>query len=170
MTQPTISVANYFIAKAIDSGAEITPMKLIKLVYIAHGWHLAFRGQPLIGEAVEAWKFGPVIDSIYQNFKEFKNSQITRQKTYLGPGGQLVVPQVSDADTQIFLDRVWVSYRRYNGLQLSAMTHQPDTRWDTIWKKNGGAEMRGAVIPNDLIEQHYKHLAATRPANTSSAS
>ena len=38
-----------------------TPMGIVKLVYLAHGWQLGWDGEPLINEPVEAWTYGPVI-------------------------------------------------------------------------------------------------------------
>lgn len=37
LMEKPIAVANYFIDKAIRANAELTPTKLVKLVYIAHG-------------------------------------------------------------------------------------------------------------------------------------
>jgi len=50
--QATLAVANYLIGKAHSEGDRITVMKLLKLVYIAHGWSLGLTGKPLIGEEV----------------------------------------------------------------------------------------------------------------------
>jgi uncharacterized phage-associated protein len=44
-------------------------MKLIKTVFIAHGFYLASKDKPLVNEFVQAWKYGPVIDSVYHEFK-----------------------------------------------------------------------------------------------------
>jgi len=44
-------------------------MKLQKLVYYAHGWHLALNNEPLIDEQVECWQYGPVISSLFHEFK-----------------------------------------------------------------------------------------------------
>src|SRR5882724_82988 len=74
--ETSLSIANYFIKKARESGAEMTPMKLIKLVYISYGWYLAFANKPLINEKVQAWKYGPVVPSVYQEFKKFYKGQI----------------------------------------------------------------------------------------------
>lgn len=49
------AVANYFIEKSIESGNSVSPLQLIKLVYIAHGWTLALYKRPLINETVEVW-------------------------------------------------------------------------------------------------------------------
>ena len=69
------AIANYFLDKSID----LTPMKIIKLVYIAHGWHLAITDKPLIEDYVQAWEFGPVIPDLYHEFKKYGNTPI---KTY----------------------------------------------------------------------------------------
>lgn len=162
---PTVAVANYFIGKAQQEGKEITPMKVLKLVYIAHGWHLGLLKTPLIGEQIQAWRYGPVIDSVYQDFKEYGRNQIPRQKLLI-ENGQAVVPTVTDPEKVRFLDAIWHVYKDYNGLQLSAMTHQVGTPWYATWSQGGGSEMRGAVIPQDEIQRHYEQLARERQPAT----
>ncbi|RYE90398.1 MAG: DUF4065 domain-containing protein [Cytophagaceae bacterium] len=73
-----VAIANYFIQKSLDTGVEVTPMKLLKLVYISHGWSLALLNEPLINEAVEAWTYGPVIPSLYQELKEYGRERVTK--------------------------------------------------------------------------------------------
>ncbi|MFZ3184229.1 MAG: type II toxin-antitoxin system antitoxin SocA domain-containing protein, partial [Pseudomonas sp.] len=73
---PSESVANYFIQKSFNSGIPLTSMKLIKLVYIAHGWHCGYFSQNLINDAVEAWKFGPVIPDLYRKVKWYGRGHI----------------------------------------------------------------------------------------------
>jgi uncharacterized phage-associated protein len=74
-----IAIANYFIEKSLATGKRLTPMQLVKLVYIAHGWYLARTGKPLLADAVQAWQFGPVIPTLYHEFKQFRDGQITRK-------------------------------------------------------------------------------------------
>lgn len=71
------AVANYLLDKARDDGELLTHMKLQKLVYIAHGWHLAVTGKPLLSDPVEAWQFGPVIRSLYHDLKHFGHEPIS---------------------------------------------------------------------------------------------
>jgi len=161
---PSLAIANYFIGKSLAEGRSITPMKLVKLVYIAHGWHLGNFGTPLITDAVEAWKYGPVIPVIYRQFKEYGGDRIGGQAVIVDRG-RAVAPTVDDPHTKQFLDDVWEKYKRFSGGQLSAMTHRQDTPWYRTWVHSGGSEYRGAIIPSQLIEQHYRNLLDKRSAN-----
>lgn len=151
-----IAIANYFIGKAIDEGQDMTLMKLIKLVYIAHGWHLGIKGEPLLPEAVQAWQYGPVVPSIYQEFKRYGSRKITQLELDLET---FTYPCVEDVELKKFLDKIWSVYGKMDALQLSALTHQPNTPWDNVWNKNQGKFIKSMPIPNDLIEQHYKQKA-----------
>ena len=154
---PTISVANYFIGKALQEGDNtLTPMKLIKLVYIAHGWHLAnYNNEPLIGEAVEAWKYGPVIPSLYHEFKQYRNSPITQQKVIFNEEGEAVI-LTAPAEYHPFLDAVWENYKNYSCLDLSTITHQNETPWHKTWVVNKGSQLSGAIISTESIAEHYR--------------
>lgn len=161
MAISSLSVANFFIEKSLETGAELTPMKIIKLVYIAHGWHLAIKGEPLINEAVEAWKFGPVIKSVYNAFRNYRDEQITKMAQVFNDD-KLISPQVETEDTKVFLKSVWDAYSKYSGWQLSAITHEKDTPWFKTWIDDGGHQFTGVIIPNDVIHSHYSHLAKSR--------
>ncbi|OJW78660.1 MAG: hypothetical protein BGO69_01375 [Bacteroidetes bacterium 46-16] len=151
-----IAVANYFIQKAQDSGKALSPMKLVKLVYIAHGWYLALTGKQLLMESVEAWKYGPVIPSIYHQFKEFGNNSInTFAYGFNTQEGGLFIPKVKDPDVISLLDRIWDLYSNFSAVELSTMTHMEGTPWYKTWHEDGAKSMHGISIPNDLIKSHY---------------
>ena len=160
MTYPTEAIANYFLEKARAAGDEISPMKLQKLVYYAHGWHLGILGEPLIDEQVEAWQYGPVIRSLYHEFKEFGNQPIDRLATQRTPIGT-TTPRLpaSAAEARPILDEVYDSYGVYTPFQLSMMTHAPGTPWSQTFERYQGTLPRGTDIPQDLIERHFKDLA-----------
>ena len=69
-------IAYAFVQKGIEEGKFVTQMKLQKMVYFAHGYHLARYNEPLIREEFEAWKFGPVVPSIYQSYKLYGSDMI----------------------------------------------------------------------------------------------
>ena len=164
-----ISVANFFIKKALATGEVVTPMKAVKLVYISHGWYLGLTDEPLINEQIEAWKYGPVVPSVYYAFRSYGSSTITQLAPVAEPDGQYHYRTVSDTSLVPFLNKVWDLYKELDGLQLSALTHQADTPWFKAWYKDGGKDILGKPIGNDSIAQHYKELAAANLAKAASA-
>lgn len=157
-------IANFFIKKSQDTGDELTPMKLIKLTYIAHGWHLGLYDSSLLDEAIVAWKYGPVIETLYHDFKKYHNSQITE---LIRDGNSEDCYPMPEKEVHVFLDQIWAVYKKYNGVELSSLTHQPNTPWDITWNVRGGKNRASAIIPNDLIKQHYKEKISAASGATS---
>ena len=64
------SIANYFIS---NKNLDVDNLKLNKLVYISYGFALAcFKEElELFKEPIQAWRLGPVIPSIYHEFKRY---------------------------------------------------------------------------------------------------
>jgi len=154
-----LAIANFFIKKSLETGIPVTNMKLVKLVYIAHGWYLGLTGQPLIGEGAEAWKYGPVIPSIYYSFNTYGGNPINQIAYTITPSGQTSNYPLSDPSLNEFLDKVWDVYSGYSAIELSAFTHQENTPWNETWNKGGGSSTNGVVIPNEAIKSHYEQLA-----------
>ncbi len=153
MSHSCLSVARYLLDRADTSNRSLSPMKLIKLVCIAHGWMLGLYGRPLIREDVEAWRYGPVIRELYQEVKQFRAMPV--------PAEHVAPPEDDeefDADERSVMDQVHDIYGRHSAIQLSRMTHSPGTPWDIVYNELG----QDFVIPNDLIEDHYNLLYAER--------
>lgn len=129
-------------------GLETTPMHVIKLAYLCHGWMLGIFGQCLSAEPAEAWRYGPVIPSVYHNYKEFRNTPITRDVS--DRSGEF------DENQNSIIEGVIDSYLHYDPWQLSAITHQPGTPWDIVY---GDGRGEGETIPDEVIEKYYRELA-----------
>lgn len=160
------AVANAFIDIARKHGVQMSPMKLQKLIYFAHGWNLALTDAPLIDEQIEAWKFGPVIRSLYHYFKHCGNSSIEEYATITevkNKDGRLVLERhtpllVDHADSDFTLqlvDRIWEVYGDLSAVQLSKMTHQPGTPWHKVWEPMKDNPIKGTDIPTDLIRDWF---------------
>lgn len=160
------AVANYFLDLAEASGERLSPMKLQKLVYYAHGWNLGLTGRPLLDEEVQAWSFGPVIRSLYNEFREFKADAITRkaEEYECDQDGEILARQPrlddypdGDAEfTRKLLRRIWDVYRGFSAVQLSNLTHAPGTPWDRVCRTYGGQIPKYAVIPEPWIKEHFE--------------
>jgi uncharacterized phage-associated protein len=149
------AVANYLLAKAAEAGRPVTPMQLIKLVYLAHGWMLGLHGRPLISDRVEAWQYGPVVRSVYGAVSAYRSAPIERPIAY--PGADRA-QAAFDRDERSILDQVFEIYGRHDGLTLSRLTHQDGSPWHTVWSRKG----RNGTIDDTLIESHFKALAESR--------
>lgn len=159
------AVANYILDLATVDGEPISPMKLQKLIYYAHGWHLAVTGEPLIKDKIEAWNYGPVVPSIYNDFRQFGNEPITiPAQSYRWDNGNVLVstPEVPLGDAheaaREVLKRVWNVYKGRTALELSKMTHAPDAPWSQVTARSGGKAEANPVIPNDLIRNYFAQM------------
>ena len=155
------AVANEFIYIA---GGQLTPMKLQKLVYFAHGWYLAITGSPLVSEDIEAWQFGPVISGLYHEFKSAGSGNVmspASQMTFT-PDGKVgfVTPRIDgtdDVNHKQALDvirQVWEAYGKYSARSLSNVTHNAGSPWSQTYREG----VRSQVISNELIRDYFRSL------------
>ena len=154
------AVANFFIEKAEESGCkDLSPMKLLKLMYYAQGWHLAvFDGNDLYQDEIQAWQYGPVVPAVYREFRDFGNLPITRKAVELSwETLDEYYPTLSE-DSQVtdFLGKVWDAYGKFTPIQLSNKTHKPNTPWSKIHERYTPDPIpRGINIPKELITEYF---------------
>lgn len=162
-TFPAIIVANFFVKKSIDEDMPISNLKVNKLVYLAHGWHLGLHKKPLIREDIEAWQFGPVVRSVYDAFKKYGKHSITKTATTGFSDEMKEIGELADADTIQFLGKIWNHYRDWKPWQLSALTHEDNSPWDLVCRESETQNPFEAVIPEKTIKDHYaKRLRESR--------
>lgn len=165
------AIANYFLDLAARDGVPVDPLKIQKLVYIAHGWHLAITGGPLIYQTVMAWKYGPVIRDLYRAFREYGGRAIDGRATEPPDWEHTTEPRPYSAElspeSQAVLDRTWQVYGRNTGVELSSLTHDFGTPWDQVAGKLRPSEIRDVMIPDGMIQKHYLQLA--RPESSRAA-
>lgn len=146
-------VANSFLVRAQSDGVyDIDPLKIQKLVYYMHGWHLAVTGHPVIGERFEAWPHGPVNSTIYHKFKHFGFRFITAYAADIDPvTGLQAASYVTPSDARFYsvFNEVWTRYKGYSGQQLSEFTHAVGTPWS--YARENGLQ----YIPDAIIKQHF---------------
>ncbi len=128
-----LHIANYFLWKAREEGVkDMTQLKLMKLVYFAYAWNLAIFEKEIFSEIIEAWKHGPVVPSIYHEFKRFQNSPITDYAELpFEDSLETYYPMVnSDDDNTIrVLETVWDVYKNKSGWDLRQITHEDAGAW-----------------------------------------
>lgn len=167
MTVDALAVANEFIDLAAKRGDELTPMKLQKLVYFAHGWWLGLTGRPLLGEAIQAWSYGPVVFSVYKAFADYGSNPIGDKATetvVVKPDWSVFTTTTPSLDSlppdqaeryHEFLDRIYDIYGEYTPIQLTNMTHEPNTPWDKVQKMHEGRIPKYETIPDESIKAYF---------------
>lgn len=120
-------------------------MRVLKLSYMAHGWALAIFDEPLVNDYVQAWRYGPVIPSIYYSFRPH------------GVYNLQPIPLVReidiDDDTDDLIAIVYALYEDLSANQLSALTHIKGGPWHTKYERG----KRRIIIPNEMIAEHFKN-------------
>ncbi|MDO4384918.1 MAG: DUF4065 domain-containing protein [Clostridia bacterium] len=137
-------VARFFIEIAAhqnkaDAGDLMTNLRLQKLLYFAQGWHLARYGTPLFNANIEAWRHGPVVPEIYQQYKE---------------NGGRGIPCTEDMDVNVFtpdelelLLDVAREYASYSTGALVSLSHAPNAPWSHT--------PPSTVIPQNEIHAYF---------------
>lgn len=141
-------VSRYLLDRAGKNRMALSPMKLIKLVYIAHGWMLGLYGRPLIVEYVEAWRYGPVIPELYRKVKQFRSKPV-RADVF----SKLDADKFDQYEEGV-MDEVLDIYGKRTAIQLSQLTHSQNTPWD----QTCNSDSRSLVISDQLIENYYAQL------------
>lgn len=153
-------VANFFLDCAVEQGAPLTNMSLLKLVYFAHGWHLTYFNEPLVKNRFEAWEYGPVVRVIYDHFKEFGDQPILDRATKFDPITQTHsnVEYSFSEELRKFLRGIFHSYAHMHAFRLSEITHETGSPWDAVWNQDKGAITPGMRIHDKEIRNHFASL------------
>lgn len=143
-------------AYILEQRGAMSAMKVQKLVYYSQAWSLAWDGQPLFQEALEAWKDGPVSPALYAVHRgEFQLTSCTFA------GGQ-PLPAKSRAN----VDAVLKCYGAESGDKLGDMTHA-----ETPWTEARNGAPLGAfgnnAIGHEAMMLCYRSVAdgPTRPTS-----
>ena len=150
-------VANAFLFRARNEGVVVDHLKIQKLVYFQQGWFLATRDRPAVGELFEAWPYGPVLSTLYNDFKGYGSKPIDSYAIDIDPiTGDNKALMVNSIDTFFYdvFNKVWERYKKYNGLYLSNLTHAPRTPWSKARERGDN------YLKNDEIKEHFVEIAS----------
>lgn len=129
-------ISNNILRRAFDEGVPVTPMKLQKILYFAASQYAKRSGgQVLLAEQFQPWKFGPVLQSVYGEFKTYGGQQIRRYAKD-AEGRAFVIDEDSNPDLATTLDEVWAATRGLSAFNLSQITHKRDSAWWDAWQQD----------------------------------
>lgn len=125
---PTL-IANNVLNRAFAENLRISPMKLQKILYFAAAEYQKETGQPLFSERFETWQYGPVLRSVYSEFRSFSRDYITCFAKDAETQSRMI-NEGADPALQRALDNVWVATRGRSAVDLSRITHTENSAWD----------------------------------------
>lgn len=141
------AISNEFLRLAEDEGKKLNQIHIHKFSYLSHAMCLVIYDKPLVNESFYAWPFGPVLISIYREFKDIRKNHINR---YSKDGN--IFPQISidDKNSRDIIKKVWNQFKDYEWWELSKYTNNHKSPWDLCFEENNSN-----CIYNKLIKDYY---------------
>ena len=121
MAYKALDIAHKIVSKTdLEHGDTISNLNLQKMMYYQQGFHLAYFGTPLFDEDIVAWQYGPVVPSVYKEYKSFESNSISTSKEGIS---------LSDDEEELF-NNVYEEYNQFSAVALMKMTHE-ESPWKT---------------------------------------
>ena len=130
-----LNVSNNILERGFSEDIDITPMKLQKLTYLVYKKYYQDTNRILFQDRFEVWKYGPVVRSIYDEFKEYKGNAVKRYCRE-PDASVFVVDEEASSAFKNAVNAIWEKYKLYDGIPLSAMTHREGTAWYKAAKRH----------------------------------
>jgi uncharacterized phage-associated protein len=159
-----VQVANTFIAR-FGANADLSHMKLQKLVFFADGWQVGFSGVPLVNERPQVWRYGPVFKSLYNALTGYGNTPI-KTPVVVNPFTRAIpiIEQNGADNDSLLIDWIWNKYGRYSAMDLSRETHATGTPWHTMAQRYNFEVPFSLEIPNEVLQPYFRGLATAEGA------
>ncbi|MGN0728026.1 Panacea domain-containing protein [Treponema sp.] len=142
-----LTIALCLLHIAQENGDLITNLKLQKLLYYAQAWFMVNnKGEKLFIDDIQAWKYGPVVVSVYNKFRSFNSYPIYVSK-YLKKQKENI-----DKNRDEFLKEFAIRFFSYSATELVAMTHS-EAPWVNAYAKG-----QNTVIDTKEMYLFYKNM------------
>lgn len=144
------------VAKYILSKVKCTHLKLEKLVYLCFAEYLCEYDKELYKDKIFAYKYGPVVKSVYEKYKGYGYKEIekenidatdiyempSRSRILFARDGVLKIKSIDDT-----LDK----YGILSTTELVDLTHKKNTPWYL----SGQGSFINKIIKNDIIKKYH---------------
>ena len=148
------------VAKYILSKIACTQLKLQKLVYFCFADYLCNTGKRLFTDKIYAFKYGPVVDTVYKKYKEYGYKPIEQETKDIDIKGIKEMPakrtiKISEDGTEKIasIDKTLSKYGALSASDLVKLTHGEETPWFKSFK--GAHESYSSIRP-DIIKKYHK--------------
>lgn len=154
------AIANLLLKEARLRGIKLSNLKLQKLLFLCHAFHLVETGRPLVRGSFEAWQYGPVHREAYEAFKRFGPKAITEEADKFDPvtGTRNPIPVSYDRDALDVIQKVIQFYGPKSAGELVELTHSKNGPWDYVVNEAKSSANLGLKISDATITERFKFL------------
>lgn len=153
-----LDIARFVINYSNRSNSPITNLKLQKLLYFIQAYFITKLNRPCFKDDIEAWSLGPVVPSVYHEFKNYGAGYIPYIKAYFdmshGSSSFMHVfnPDNISRSDQECIQTIVDNLSKYSASTLVTITHDQEP-----WKK--AFEYGYKVIPLLSIKNYFEKLS-----------
>ncbi len=133
-----LDVAKYVVSKCTNDGCPISNLHLQKVLYYLQRKYLR-DGEALFTDEIQAWRFGPVVSTVYYNYCGYGSLPIEENNTV----------KIIESDLEQ-INPIIDEYKYKNPWELVKETHKPGGAWAIVFNDGAGDHK---VIPKTLIAE-----------------
>lgn len=145
---PVQALCNSILKRSFDESVPVTPMKLQKILYFIYRDYYQKKKTKLFMDNFQPWQYGPVITSVYDEFKSFGAKPISRFAKDAN-GNALIVKESAVPDIAASINVIWAECKGYSGTYLSRITHLPNSAWSKAIENKYGVLKDEDILADD---------------------
>ena len=129
----------------------ISNLKIQKILYFIQAEFLVSKNKPCFKDIIEAWDFGPVIPTVYQEFKIYGGNNIP----YYGQSYGVIF----EADKEL-INRIIYQCNDFSASVLVEITHDQKPWKDVYWTNCSDLYSKynkHPVITNESIKEYFSN-------------
>lgn len=151
-------LANLMLDWGDGEGVAISPMKLQKLLYFCHADYLVQYQARLVRQDFEAWNYGPVIPSVYAEFKSAGDRAITTRASSFDPltAQRCIVTCSLPHDEEARLRGLYTFYRQFTAKRLSDLSHELGGPWRQARSLFSNGLNMDRRVTTEMIQRHHR--------------
>lgn len=149
------------VAKYILSKISCTQLKLQKLVYLCFADYLCDTGKELFIDKIYAFKYGPVVDTVYIRYKDYgykpideEQQDIDSKNIFEMPAKSRILFAKDGTEKLMSIEKTLKKYGNLSASDLVDLTHKDKAPWSMSFK---GPEEVYSDMEIDTIKKYHQY-------------
>lgn len=140
--------SKYVLAYFNQNKKELTNLMLEKLMYFLEAIYMVLTDDEyLFEEDFLAWNFGPVNETVYQQYKFFGRIPIIFDE-------KIEIPD----ENKKYIEQLYNLFKDFNASELVSLSHQEGSPWNKIDKKYNSDIPRNVVVSKEETKKWFNTI------------